>query len=89
MSNNEEIEAIETAYCDAYKNECLKFSSQLFAHGTSEEEILKDYTDGAAGFSVSFYAPENDGTHSDKGIDHVAVGMNQIDFQCMEFAGEI
>ena len=40
-SNNEEIEAIETAYCDAYKNEGLKFSSQLFAHGTYEEEILK------------------------------------------------
>ena len=40
-SNNEEIEAIKTAYCDAYKNEGLNFSSQLFAHGTAEEEILK------------------------------------------------
>ena len=57
------------------------FEDVCAAYGIAKEEILKDYTDGAAGFSVSFYAPENDGTHSDKGIDHVAVGMNQIDFQ--------
>lgn len=40
-SKNEEMEAIETAYCDAYKNAGLKYSSQLFAPGTSKDEILK------------------------------------------------
>ena len=40
-SNNEEMEAIETAYCDAYKNAGLKFSDQLFAPGTSKDKILK------------------------------------------------
>ena len=40
-SKNEEIEAIESAYCDAYKNACLKFGAQLFAPGTSKDLILK------------------------------------------------
>ena len=39
--NNEEMEAIETAYCDAYENAGLKFSNQLFAPGTSKDDILK------------------------------------------------
>lgn len=40
-SNNVEIEAIETAYCDAFKKADLKFGSQFFAMGTSKEAILK------------------------------------------------
>lgn len=40
-SSNEEIEAIETAYCDAYSTAGLKFGSQLFAPGTSKDEILR------------------------------------------------
>ena len=40
-SKNEEIEAIESAYCDAYKIACLKFGAQLFAPGTSKDLILK------------------------------------------------
>ena len=39
--NAEEIEAIETSYCDAYNNAGLKFDSQFFAPGTSKDEILK------------------------------------------------
>lgn len=38
--NNEEMETIETAYCDAYKNAGLKFDSQFFAPGTSKDKIL-------------------------------------------------
>lgn len=40
-SQYEEIEAIERAYCDAYKNVGLKFGSQAFVHGTSKDNILK------------------------------------------------
>ena len=39
--NNAEIEAIETAYCDAYKNAGLNYGNFFFAPGTSEEAILK------------------------------------------------
>ena len=38
---NEEIKAIKSAYCDAYKNEGLKFGGQSFAPGTSKDRILK------------------------------------------------
>ena len=38
---NEEIKAIKSAYCDAYKNEGLKFGGQSFALGTSKDRILK------------------------------------------------
>ena len=40
-SNNEEMEAIESAYCDAYENAGLKYGNHFFAPGTSKEEILK------------------------------------------------
>lgn len=40
-SKNEEIKAIKSAYCDAYKNEGLKFGGQSFALGTSKDRILK------------------------------------------------
>ena len=38
---NEEIKAIKSAYCDAYKNEGLIFGGQSFAPGTSKDRILK------------------------------------------------
>ena len=40
-SKNEEMEAIETAYCDAYQNAGLKYGNYLFAPGTSKDEILE------------------------------------------------
>lgn len=40
-SKNEEMEAIQSAYWDAYKKAGLKFGSQLFAPGTSKGKILK------------------------------------------------
>ena len=38
---NEEMEAIELAYWDAYKNAGLKFGGRSFAPGTSKDLILK------------------------------------------------
>lgn len=40
-NTDEEMSAIETAYCDAYDNAGLKYGSSLFAPGTSKAEILK------------------------------------------------
>lgn len=40
-SNRSEIEAIELAYSDAFKQEGLIFDSQAFAFGTSKQTILK------------------------------------------------
>lgn len=36
----EEIETIERAYCDAYKNAGLKFGNYVFALGTSKDNQL-------------------------------------------------
>ena len=36
----EEIETIERAYCDAYKNEGQKFGKNVIEHGTSKENQL-------------------------------------------------
>ena len=44
-SKNEEMEAIESAYLDAYKNEGLKCTTRLFAPGTSKDRILKACSD--------------------------------------------
>lgn len=41
----EEIEAIQSAYCDAYKNAGLKFGNYVFALGTSKDKILKACSD--------------------------------------------
>ena len=50
------------------------------AYGLNKDEIAAEYAEGSQGFSVSFYASDNGGIHTDKGISSVAVGMNQIDF---------
>ena len=39
-SSNSEIEAIQSAYSDAYEMNGLKFNSQTFAPGTSKDIIL-------------------------------------------------
>ena len=56
-SSNSEIEAIESAYSDAYKMNGLKFNSQAFALGTSKDLILnscKQAEDAIESSSVKF-----------------------------------
>ena len=51
----------------------------LLAYGLDKAALLDEYAEGSVGFSLSFYAQEDDGLHEDKGIESTAVGMNQID----------
>ncbi len=49
-------------------------------YGLNKNDIIAEYAEGTKGFSISFYHPDDNGYHWDKGISRVLVGMNEINF---------